>query len=265
MCLMACWLVLVTRSPASGTPPIISVQPLSLTVPVLGSATFSVVALSGTTMSYQWSQDGKKISGATNNSYVISSLATNSAGAYSVKISNSGGSTTSSNATLTVQVIPPSITLQPSSVSLDKHASATFNVGASGSAPLYYQWYFNNSPIKNETNSSYTNSKIQKKDAGTYYAVVTNAAGSATSSVADISLTAPTIKVTTKKGRKALDTNGFTFELSMPVSYTYVVMASSDFVNWLPISTNISATTNIVFVDSAATNTQCRVYKVVIQ
>jgi hypothetical protein len=60
--------------------------------------------------------------------------------------------------------------------------TASFNVAASGSTPLTYQWRLNGSPISGATGSSYSKSNVTTNDAGTYSVLVTNAAGQATSS-----------------------------------------------------------------------------------
>ena len=51
---------------------------------------------------YQWRKNGVNINGATNSSFTISNATTSTAGTYSVVVTNSGGSVTSNNATLTV-------------------------------------------------------------------------------------------------------------------------------------------------------------------
>src|SRR5204863_1999152 len=61
-------------------------------------------------------------------------------------------------------------------------SNAIFAVAASGSMPLSYQWEFNNAPISGATQSSYTLFGVQTSDAGQYSVVVTNIAGSITSS-----------------------------------------------------------------------------------
>src|SRR5262249_16783478 len=61
---------------------------------------------------------------------------------YQVVVSNVAGSVTSSAATLTVNPPPvgPTITTPPVSQTVTAPGTATFSVGASGTAPLSYQW-----------------------------------------------------------------------------------------------------------------------------
>ncbi len=85
-----------------GTPPTISVQPLDQTVPSGGTATFQVAASSSTVMTFKWYRNGAAVSGATNNIYTITNVQTNHAGVYKVDVKNATGTTTSSNAILSV-------------------------------------------------------------------------------------------------------------------------------------------------------------------
>ena len=82
--------------------PSITTQPKSQTVNEGSSVTFSVTATGTAPLSYQWKKNGSNISGATKSSYTISSTKTSDAGSYTVTVSNSAGSVTSSAATLTV-------------------------------------------------------------------------------------------------------------------------------------------------------------------
>ena len=89
-----------------------------------------------------------------------------------------------------VPVYPPSLALQPASRAVPTNAAVAFSVTATGTKPLNYQWYFNNSPLANDghyfgvTSASLTVSNAQVADAGNYFVVITNIAGAVTSSVA---------------------------------------------------------------------------------
>lgn len=83
-------------------PPIISAQPANQTVVLTSNATFSVTASGATPLAYQWLFNGAGISGATNSSLTVSNAGFASAGNYSVIVTNSYGSVTSSVARLSV-------------------------------------------------------------------------------------------------------------------------------------------------------------------
>jgi hypothetical protein len=84
--------------------------------------------------------------------------------------------------------LAPTITLHPQSQTSSAGGDATFVVSASGTAPLSYQWRFNGTNVLNATGTSYTRTNIQPADAGSYFVVVTNIAGSVTSAVATLSI-----------------------------------------------------------------------------
>lgn len=91
---------LVARG-ALDTQPAIAIQPQSQTVSANTPTVFSVIA-SGGGLTYQWRFNGNAIPGATGASYPIASTSPSAAGSYTVEITNSVGSVTSTAATLTV-------------------------------------------------------------------------------------------------------------------------------------------------------------------
>ena len=113
------------------TAPSITSQPVSQTVNVGSSVTFSVTATGTEPLSYQWKKNGSDISGATDSTYKINSVQTSDAGSYTVTVSNSVDSVTSSAATLTVNVpvTLSSITINGSS-SVDVGSTATYTCTA---------------------------------------------------------------------------------------------------------------------------------------
>jgi hypothetical protein len=85
---------------------------------------------------------------------------------------------------------PPAIAFQPASQAVVAGNPATFSVTATGTAPLAYQWKFNGTNLANASSSSYTISNAQPTNSGSYSVLVTNLAGSATSSNAMLTVTA---------------------------------------------------------------------------
>jgi hypothetical protein len=82
--------------------PAITNQPQSITTAQGNTASFSVTATGAAPLTYQWKKNGVNISGATNATYEIQSVAFADSGNYSVVVSNAAGSVTSNNATLKV-------------------------------------------------------------------------------------------------------------------------------------------------------------------
>ncbi|MFN8012057.1 MAG: hypothetical protein U0P81_11720 [Holophagaceae bacterium] len=90
------------QAPAS-TAPAVTAPPQSQTVLTPGTATFTVTATGTAPLAYQWKRNGADIAGATSASYTTPATATTDNGAtYTVTVSNSAGTVTSSAATLTV-------------------------------------------------------------------------------------------------------------------------------------------------------------------
>jgi VCBS repeat-containing protein len=83
-------------------PPVILIQPTNQSASIGGSVTFDVSVYSLSSVTYQWRKNGTNISGATSQTYSIANVQSSSFANYSVRISNIGGTVTSSNAALTI-------------------------------------------------------------------------------------------------------------------------------------------------------------------
>ena len=90
---------------------------------------------------------------------------------------------------------PPVITAPPASQSIATGQAVSFTVAASGSAPLAYQWRRGGAAIAGATAATFTIAAAQAADAGSYDVVVTNAAGSATSAAATLTVQATAIAI----------------------------------------------------------------------
>ena len=215
----------------TGVGPSITTEPANQSVTAGQTATFSVTASGTAPLSYQWRRNGTNISGATSASYTTPAATSGDNGAlFSVVVTNSAGSVTSSNATLTVTTaaVAPSITAQPASATVTAGQTATFSVTASGTAPLSYQWRRNGTSISGATSASYTTPAATSGDNGALFSVVvTNSAGSVTSSNATLTVTtggSANLNLSVLNG-----TNGFRFPGAEPGVYAgYSVSAAGD-------------------------------------
>jgi hypothetical protein len=153
-------------------------------------------------LSYQWLKDGTNlsdggnISGAAGLALTLTNVQSADAGSYSVVVTNTSGNVTSALAVLTI-LVPPSITSQPGNRTNDVGTTATFGVTVTGTSPLSYQWQkeganlSDGANISGTTSSRLTLTNVQLADAGSYSVVVTNLAGSATSSNALLAVNVP--------------------------------------------------------------------------
>src|SRR5271156_1368753 len=90
--------------------------------------------------------------------------------------------------------VVPTISTEPTSQTVTAGQNATFSVAATGTAPLSYKWIKNNAAIAGATSASYTTPATTSADNGSQFAVVvTNAAGSMTSSTPTLTVTAAAV------------------------------------------------------------------------
>ena len=149
-------------------------------------------------------------------------------------------SVTSGVAVLTV-ISPPTITTHPQSQTLAQSNSVSFSVSATNTCGggLVYQWRFNAANISSATDTAYSRTNLQCADAGIFDVVVANAAGSVTSSVANLVIVSP----------PSISTQPTNQTVVAGTSATLNVGATNDcgggFVyQWLSNGTNISGATN---------------------
>ena len=91
----------------------------------------------------------------------------------------------------------PEITQHPANTTAIAGLGATFTVAATGAPPLEYQWQFEGGDIEGATSATLALSNVSQADAGSYRVIVTNPAGSTTSSAATLTVTpAPAAAVT---------------------------------------------------------------------
>jgi autotransporter-associated beta strand protein len=182
--------IVLTYTTHPPSAPIITAQPQSRTNNQGTTATFTVGAFGTDPLAYQWyfQNTSTPVVGATTATLTKTSVQPADEGSYFVVVTNLySPPATSSMATLTV-IVPPAITFPPQNASATVGGSATFNVTATGTLPLAYQWYFNGTtnPISGATASTYTLNNVQNTNAGSYLVIVTNAAGKATNSPAAV-------------------------------------------------------------------------------
>ncbi len=240
-------------------PPAITNQPSDLVVNQGANATFNIGVTGDAPLSYQWRFAGLNLAGATGSSYTRLNAQPVHEGEYSVVVTNAAGSVTSSVALLTVRV-PPSLAEQPQSQSVFTGGDATFFVTAEGTEPFSYQWRLNGVNIPGATESSYPLINAQTNDAGNYSVVVTNVAGSVTSSNALLTVTpppAPVLEVTS-----LLPDRRVQLSLSGEVGLPFAIDVSSNLTAWFELWSGVLTNSPSDFVDdSALTNAGPRFYR----
>ena len=155
-----------------------------------------------------------------------------------------GGSGTAGSSGGGTGAVAPTIATQPTDQRVVSGTVATFSVMANGTAPLSYQWQKGQTPISGATASSYTTPAVALTDDGaTFQVVVSNSAGSVTSSSAKLTVAAGTtlsrgIDVTTYKND--LNRSGQNLSEST-LTLTNVAPASFGLLRLLPVDGKVDA------------------------
>ena len=254
-----------------GAAPVVSASPQGTNVVAGATITLPVTATVQQTPSwygtnlilgFQWYLNGTnlvsaKISPGTNQttSLSLTNVAVTNSGTYTVVVTNFWGSITSSPAIVNVTpaTTPPGFSAQPAAKSVLQGQNASFSVTATGTAPLGYQWQRNGTTLSNDAVVSGVNTNlliltgVTAGNAGSYSVVVTNVAGTNTSSSALL-----TVASLPRLGITALGTNGFQFNANTLTGLSYVVQSTTNWTGWNPIYTNVVQTNGQI----TFTNTQ---------
>jgi len=130
--------------------------------------------------------------------------------------------------------MPPQVVVQPTNQTVYTGMNVTFNVVATGTAPLSYQWHLNGTNLTDggdftgSTTSILAINNVSVADSGTYSVVVTNAYGSVTSTdaVLTVTVTAPIITLQ-PTNLSVLPGTSATFTVaatgSVPLSYQWLL------------------------------------------
>ena len=162
----------------------------------------SVSASNSLTMSYQWKRDGISITGAVGNTLTLISVGSTDAGDYTVEVTNTVGTTVS--AVIQISVIsPPTIVTSPSAKTIGQSARLLLSVSAVGES-LVYQWYKDGGTITGAAKSTYSVSAVTSIDSGSYHVIVSNTAGTVTSTTASVTVVAPPVIQTQPTGGAVL-------------------------------------------------------------
>lgn len=239
-----------------------------------GSFTLNEAALGTAPLSYQWWSDNgtggalTPLVGATESNLVVA-MGSLVAGNYNYAVVVSNASGTALSPTFTVNVLGPTApvmvtNITPAPVSThDPGEPAFFATAFTGTAPISYRWYFNNgfgpmliSPQANASAGSNTLvlPAVQLADDGVYSVVAQNAAGSTTSSVATLVLVPsagmPPPAVTLPP--VALLVSNSPGQVHLQWAQGTLQQATNLGGPWIPIATNLEATSQMLPTTNAA-------------
>lgn len=163
-------------------------------------------------------------------------------------------------------VTPPAITNQPASQVVNAGGSASLSVGASGTAPLSYQWRMNGTNLIGRSTALLSVAAVQLADAGIYSVVVSNGCGVVTSADAVLNLipvapAGPVLPVTLQSMTNRA--SGVRLSFTGPAGKAYVAQASTNLVDWEPVglATN-SGNGTFEFEEAKAAGYRSRFYRI---
>jgi hypothetical protein len=233
-------LILFWATLVFGQSSVITTQPQNQTAVVGQTATFTIT-ISDPTCMVMWQRNGVNIhSGVGFVTYTTPpvKLADNGAkfgaAVYNCKRAANAHSNT---ATLTVitAAVAPAISVQPANQTRTLGQTATFLVVTTGTAPMSYQWQKNSTNITGANSTSYTTPATIVSDNGsTFDVLVSNSAGSVTSSSATLTV------------------NGDTTPPSVPTNLSATVVTSSSVsLTWTASTDNVGVAGYHVFRNGA--------------
>ena len=262
-----CTTTVTDATPSTGTwvaAPTVDVTPASSTVCTGTAIVFTATASGGTApYTYQWTEGGTDISGATNSTYSVSKA---SAGtfSYNCKAYSTGCATAGTDATASTGtwVAAPTVDVTPASGTVCTGTAIVFTAAASGgTAPYTYQWTEGGTDISGATNSTYS---VSKASAGTFsynckaYSTGCATAGTDATASTGTWVAPPTSVTVTPSGTTTVCTG------ANIVFTATVVGGATPVYQWTEGGTNISGATNSTYTATKASagsfNFTCVVY-----
>jgi sugar lactone lactonase YvrE len=226
--------------------------------------TLSVTLSGNGPFSFQWRrgtgdlQDGGNITGATTAQLTLSNISLPDSGDYSVVITGSDGTIASPASTLTIAQ-PPALANQPANQTVLSGTTVSFVVNASGDN-LSFQWQLNGTDIPGATASSLLIKNVQPANAGRYTLLVSNSVVNVKSDPAVLTvITAP--RQPEALSASPLADGSLQVLFNCDPGFNYVVEASTDLVEWTPLSTMVGDSVPVEFLDEDASNFPRRFYR----
>jgi hypothetical protein len=219
--------------------PSVSISPSSVVMDAGQPKVFTSSILGGTfPYSYQWYLDGSPVSGANSTSWTYTP---SSAGFHNVylKVIDVASMTATSNTVAVTVNAAPSVTIVPTSLTMDLGQSNLFTSSVSGGTPPYsYQWYLNSTAVSGANASTWN---FTPKFVGFYnvYANVTDStSATAKSNTASVTVN-PRLSVYIRPTSVTIDVSQ-----SVTISSKVAGGTSPYFYQWYLNGTRVSGATN---------------------
>lgn len=143
---------------------------------------------------------------------------------------------------------------QPQSQAVEEGARVEFCFQVCGSS-CNYQWFFNDAPIRNATNSMLVLTNATRYNAGIYYAL---ADGVHFSDLVFLDVFTNNFVLRSPRVAGSL----FRFDLSGPIGCVYAIDGSANLIGWTQVAIVTNSTGTITFQDPVTSNPPWRFYRV---
>ncbi len=165
-------------------------------------------------------------------------------------VSDPNSTNNSASTLLTILAPPPSITSQPTNLTVSAGGTATLSVGTSGYSIISFQWLFDGTNIAGATGPSLTLTNTALNAAGDYSVIVSNVQGVVTSAVAVVSV----INLQIYAG----------ITIGGPVGTNYEVDYVNDLnnSNWVTLTNLMLPSDPYLFIDTTSPGNTHRFYRV---
>ncbi len=173
--------------------PVMVTQPVSQTVRVGGAVTLTGSA-SGVGLSYQWLKDEVPLPGPTGTdaALFLPAVTASDAGRYVLRVTNLGGTISSTPAILSVTAEPvalrPNVIVNVVGDTAYAGESVTFTARVSSVDPVSFQWVHDGSPIPGATSPALVLPSVKTVDSGSYRVEVTVGAAQGRSDAMDLTV-----------------------------------------------------------------------------
>lgn len=160
----------------------------------------------------------------------------------------------------------PNITSQPQGLTTNQNRAVTFNIGALGTDPMVYHWYFQseaNLVAAGEGVTSYSIPSVQPANEGDYFVIVTNGLGSKTSDVAHLTVIVtppPTIQPLVGAGTTNVS---ITWTSVVGAAYQVFYNTNLNSTNWYLFTNLVATGSNITVTDNPPVSVSQRYYRIV--
>ncbi|HEY5233420.1 MAG TPA: immunoglobulin domain-containing protein [Verrucomicrobiae bacterium] len=154
--------------------------------------------------------------------------------------------------------VAPTITAQPTNVTVNVGGTASFSVTAGGTQPMSYQWSFGTTNLDGAANATLTLTNVQLNQTGNYSVLVTNIAGSTNSVAAMLTVLAVPPTITTQPTNQTVQAGG-------SASFTVTAAGTPPLgYQWSFGTTNLDGATNATLLLTNVQLTQAGNYSVLV-